>query len=457
MASFISGHSDEHLPEDTPESQIPPRDTAVGPALFPRLSAPEYRARVWRYAYILMRLILFALVLVIVWGLGISMGTLLAPLLGSFILGYLLDPIVKNLEARGLSRRASTLTCLGSVLVLIAIVLLFLLPSIISQFSERIGNIPELIGKIQNTWIPWITTQIQTRLPASMQETVQGYLHQAANALPQLAQRVGGWGLGAVSGTGRFVFALFNIVLVPLFTYYFLMRFGSLKTTLLEWIPLKRREYYVAILSRMDGAIGRWFRGQLLVAAIVGSLYGIGLAVVFALFGIDFQFGIAIGVASGITNIIPYFGMILAIIMSLFVVLLDWPGWVGILFITGVFVVNSLLESYVISPKILGDSVDLNPIAVIILLLVGGQLGGIWGILLVIPIAGAIKVIIPDLRTIYHETTAYQGGGVRLSEKPPPSRGDSTQKNGPDDAPPTSPDASFDPLMTHENRNPHAG
>src|SRR5690554_6728522 len=137
-----------------------------------------------------MRLIFFGLLVAFVWWLGISIGTLLAPLLGSFILGYLLDPLVHRLEVHGLSRRAATLACLGSVLVLIAIVLLFLLPSIISQFSDWIGNIPELIGEIQNTWIPWITTQIETRLPASMQDTVQGYIQSAANALPSLAQRV---------------------------------------------------------------------------------------------------------------------------------------------------------------------------------------------------------------------------------------------------------------------------
>jgi len=418
MASFLGEQSQEPPGQDTSRSTPSPRDAAIGPALFPRLSAQQYRARVGRYVYILMRLIFLGLLVALIWWLGISLGALLAPLLGSFILGYLLDPLVQKLQAHGLSRRVSTLACLGSVVILIAIVLLFLLPSIISQFSAWISNIPELIGEIQNTWIPWITTQIQTRLPAGMQETVQGYLQRAAEALPGLAQRFGRWGFGAVSGTGRFLFTLFNIVLIPLFTYYFLMQFASLKSTLIEWIPLKRRPYYLAILARMDAAVGQWFRGQLLVAGIVGALYAIGLAVVFAIFGIEFQLGIAIGVASGITNIIPYLGMILAIVMTVLVVLLEWPGWVGILFIVGVFLLNHVLEAYIVGPKVLGDSVDMNPIAVIILLLAGGEIGGLWGILLVIPIAGAIKVIIPDLRAIYHETTVYQGGEVSMSIAP---------------------------------------
>lgn len=419
MASFFREQSKASTREDIAPSNRSPREAAIGPALFPRLSAQQYRARVGRYTYILMRLIFLGLLVAFVWWLGVSLGALLAPLLGSFILGYLLDPLVHKLELHGLSRRTSTLACLSSVVILIAIVLLFLLPSIISQFSAWISNIPELIDQIQNAWIPWITTQIQTRLPASMQETVQGYLLRAADALPGVAQRFGRWGFGAVSGTGRFLFALFNIVLIPLFTYYFLMQYSSLKSALVEWIPLKRRAYYLAVLARMDAAVGQWFRGQLLVAGIVGALYAIGLAVVFALFGIEFQLGIAIGVASGITNIIPYLGMILAIAMTVLVVLLEWPGWVGILFIVGVFLLNHVLEAYIVGPKVLGDSVDMNPIAVIILLLVGGEIGGLWGILLVIPIAGAIKVIIPDLRAIYHESTAFQGGDVSAGGAPP--------------------------------------
>jgi predicted PurR-regulated permease PerM len=164
----------------------------------------------------------------------------------------------------------------------------------------------------------------------------------------------------------------------------------------------------------MDTAVGHWFRGQLLVAAIVGALYAVGLAVVFGIFGIDFKLGIAIGIAAGMTNVIPYFGMILAIVLTTLVVLLNFPGWVGVLFVVGVFLVNHILEAYVVAPRVLGSSVDLNPIAVIILLLAGGELAGIWGILLIIPIAGAIKVIIPDLRAIYHETASYRGGDVAV-------------------------------------------
>lgn len=442
MASFIGGHSDEH-PD---EAQERPRDRAVGPALFPRLNAAQYRARLARYLYLFMRLIFLALIVAATWWLGISLGTLLTPLLGGITLGYLLNPLVTRIEQRGLSRRIATLACLSSVLILIAIVLLFLLPSLINKFSDWIGRIPEFVDEVQNNWIPWITTQLETHLPASMQSSVQDALHRATNALPRLAQKAGTWGFEAVSSTGKFIFALFNIILIPLFTYYFLMRYGSFKRTIVDWIPQKRRQYYIAILSRMDSAVGHWFRGQLLVAAMVGGLYTVGLGVVFALFGIDYQLGIAIGIASGITNIIPYFGMILAIILTLLAVLLMWPGWVGVLFIVGVFLFNHIMEAYLVGPKILGDSVDLNPITVIILLLAGGELAGIWGVLLAVPLAGAIRVIIPDLRAIYHASTAYQGGAVHQRSA---DAGENTahktrpepQKNGPNHDKPASPES----------------
>ncbi len=394
----------------------PPEDSAnagsPGPVLFPRLGPEQYKARLLRYLYILMRLIFVGMFVAAVWWISGAMGTVLVPLLASFILAYLLNPLIDRFQAHGIGRRTAIAICLAITVVLIGLVALFVIPPVIKQVGELVARLPKLVHTVQYEWVPWIEQRFRTQLPESVRQAVGRYGSQAASALPNLTQRAVKWAVGAVSTTGHALFMVFNLVLIPVFTYYFLQRFGRLKVAVANWLPVRRREFTLSILRRMDEAVGEWFRGQVEVAIIVGILYAVGLSIAFGLAGIDIKLGIAIGIVSGMLNIIPYFGMIVAIALTLLVVLLGWPGWAGVLGVVIVFIVNHILEAYVVAPKVIGDKVDINPVAVIILLLIGGEFAGIWGILLIVPIAGAIKVIIPDLLAIYQETAFYHGGVV---------------------------------------------
>lgn len=384
-------------------------DSRPEPALFPRLSAEQYKARLLRYTYILMRVVFAALIVYAVLWLSEALGSLLLPLLVSGVLAYLIHPFIDRLEARGLSRRLSIIICLGAAVVILGIVAVFLLPPLVQQISEVLGDIPQLFETIQNEWIPWLERRLGTQLPASVGEALRTSGERVATSLPEVAQQAGSWTMGALFKTGQVLFATFNLLLIPLFAYYFLRKFDKTSTALADWLPVRRREYTLRLLSRMDTAVGRWFRGQVQVAALMGVLYGVGLTIAFAIADIDPKLGIAIGIIVAVLNIIPYFGMIVASLITTLVVLLNWPGWGGVLAVVIVFFINQFLEGYVVGPKILGDSVDLNPIAVIILLLVGAELAGIWGMLIIVPIAGAIRIIWPDLMAIYRETAFYRG------------------------------------------------
>jgi predicted PurR-regulated permease PerM len=386
------------------------------PGIFPRLSPQEYKARVLRYVYILMRLFFVVLLVIAIWWLSKELGALLFPLMASLVLAYLLNPLIDRLERRGLSRRLGIVVCLSVAVVVIGLAALFLVPPLVQQVGAIIGDIPKLIETIRTEWVPWIEERLRTEFPEAVRTSLEESGQRAAQSLPQMAQRAGSWTLGALSRTGQLLYTLFNVLLVPLFAYYFLRKFGGLKRTLSRWLPVRRRDYTLDLLGRMDVAVGHWFRGQVQVAAIIGVLYSVGLAIAFALAGIDPKLGVAIGIIAGILNIIPYFGMIVASLLTTIVVLLNWPGFGGVLGVVVVFLINQFLEGYVIGPKILGDSVGLNPIAVIILLLIGGELAGIWGMLIIVPIAGAIRIIWPDLMAIYRETAFYQGGVMHAEE-----------------------------------------
>jgi predicted PurR-regulated permease PerM len=387
---------------------------APGPVLFPRLSAEDYRAGVYRYLYIFMRLIFVAVVALALWWIGSSLGALFVPLLASLVLAYLLDPSIKMLERRGFGRRVAIVLCLLGVVALLAVAILFLVPPLVAQIGALISQIPELVDRAINEWIPWLEARLRAELPESGRQMLRDNIQDVSAELPAMLERVGRWTVGAVSSTGYVLLTFATLVLVPLFTFYFLQHMHPLKVEVIRWIPQPRREYTLDVLRRMDVAVGHWFRGQIQVAAVIGLLFSVGLSITFAWGGIDPRLGLAIGIVSGVLNVVPYVGSIVAIVLTTLVVLLQWPGIAVVLGIVAVFVIINLLESYVVVPRIIGFKVGLSPIAVIILLLVGGELAGIWGILLIMPVAGAIKVIWPDLRAIYQETALYHGG-VRAS------------------------------------------
>ncbi|MEC9400605.1 MAG: AI-2E family transporter, partial [Myxococcota bacterium] len=119
--------------------------------------------------------------------------------------------------------------------------------------------------------------------------------------------------------------------------------------------------------------------------------------------------GFALGAISGLLNVIPYVGFAVGFVLSVLVVLIEWTGWGSLIGVLIVFSVVQGLEGYVITPKVVGEKVGLSPVAVIIVLLLGGELAGLLGVLLAIPVAGAFKVLLPDIIGMYRQSAYFTG------------------------------------------------
>ena len=146
----------------------------------------------------------------------------------------------------------------------------------------------------------------------------------------------------------------------------------------------------------------------LYVAAILAALYAVGLAITFGLTGIGMTTGIAIGLLAGFLNIIPYFGFVIGFGLSILVSIIDWePAAIAGVLVT--FAVVQGLEGYVITPRVVGEKVGLSPVVVIIALLVGGELLGLLGVLLALPLAGIGRVLLPDVLEAYQKSTFFTG------------------------------------------------
>ncbi|TDP77587.1 AI-2E family transporter [Bradymonas sediminis] len=385
---------------------------ALHPALQrePRLLTPSAQwSHYSRYVYLLSKLLFFGIILGIGVWLTQSLAAVLFPIFVSLLIAYLLDPGIDWLEGRRVNRTVGILLYIFLGVLAMAGMVLFLYPTIARLVMSLVHKAPGLFEMLQKEQIPWFERTFRVSIPPTFREAITEYSAQLEQALPGVIQKVGAWLSGILTQTGAIMSSLLNLVMIPVFSFYFLRDFDVMKRHSTVLLPAYRRDFLMNRLRKMDAVVGEWFRGQLQVAAILGVLYSIGLTAVFASVGIEWSSGVAVGVVVGILSIIPYFGVFIGVIMAALIVLIEWSGIGAVIAVGAVFMVVQLLEGYIITPKVVGEKVGLSPVVVIIVLLLGGELGGLMGILLSIPVAGALKVLLPDLIEYYQSTPFYTG------------------------------------------------
>ncbi|MGM0555726.1 MAG: AI-2E family transporter [Myxococcota bacterium] len=412
--------------------------------LGPYMEPHEQWSRYTRYFYLLCKLVFFsALIYGGYWLLG-TLSSVVFPLFISLLIAYLLDPVVDRMEERSIPRSLGIVICLFAGLLLAFFVSLFLYPTLARQIGNVAERVPQLIELVQTRTIPWVEETFDYAVPPTLIGAVAEYSNELKNAAPSVLRKIGQWASGLMTQTGAILVSLLNAIMIPIFTFYFLRDFDKITAAVGDLLPEYRRSFLLERIELMDTVVGQWFRGQLQVAGILAVLYSIGLSIVFAFAGIDVKSAIAIGLVTGLLNIIPYFGVAIGVVVSIFVVVLEWVGFLPVLGVGIVFVVVQTLEGYYITPKIVGEKVGLSPVTVIIMLLLGGELFGLLGILLAIPIAGAIKVILPDLLDYYRSTSLFSGRNINpapnrvmvVPNDDDQSEGDQSEDEPRDEAPP---------------------
>lgn len=374
-----------------------------------QLLRPRQWRRYTRYPFLLAKLLFFTAFGVVVYWFVDLVGDVLFPIVLSLVIAYLLDPLIDWFEERGVSRTIGILVVLLCAGVGITLFVLVFYPMIVAQV-DRVGEqAPKLVDLVENRLIPWIEATFDYELPATISEGLDEYGQSLGENVPTIANQVGAWLGNIATGTGAFVVGLINIVMIPVFSFFFLRDFDRMRLKTIEFIPERHREPVLARLDKMDRIVGGWVRGQLQVAAILAVLYAIGLSVAFQLAGVEITSGVAIGILAGLGNAIPYVGTAIGIVMSVLIVLINWSGLGPLIAVGLVFTVVQTLEGYLITPQIVGENVGLTPVTVIIVLLIGGEIYGLLGFIFAVPIFGALTVLLPDLVAYYKSTPFFTG------------------------------------------------
>ena len=411
---------------------------------------PFQQRTLWNAATGVSIMILGALMVGLVWLIGKVFGVLqpvLIPLIVAGIVAYVLDPVVRLLQKRGLSRLWSVVTVFAAILAFVALLVIALIPAVDQgrgllkktfskptteqqaivesktideeassdqEQNERLaGTLAAELVKMrqrhQDNPIGWMLTEVDDQGNPVTENSGE------PNAMKSLTNSRAGRMLfeykGVIIKTGRewisagstkilgFLGLVLGMIMVPVYLFFFLKDSSSIREHWHDYVPLKNSQFkteLVETLQEINGYLVSFFRGQVLVAAIDGFLVGTALT----LFGLPY--GFLIGIFMAILGVVPYIGSILCLIPACIIGYLHAQGsspfgmspaaYVGC--VVAIFVVVQQINSLVTAPKIVGDSVGLHPLTVIFSMLFWSLLlGGFVGALLAVPLTAAVKVL----------------------------------------------------------------
>ena len=204
---------------------------------------------------------------------------------------------------------------------------------------------------------------------------------------------------------GRALVSAFSLVVVtPVVAFYLIYDWHRIIRTVDSWVPLQQRDTVRGLAREIDAAISGFVRGQTAVCLILGSFYAVALTLT------GLNFGLLIGLISGLITFVPYVGSMTGLVLSLGVAVAQfWPAYGSILLVLGIFLVGQFIEGNVLSPKLVGESVGLHPVWLIFALLAFGYLFGFVGLLVAVPLAATIGVLCRFVLRRYLQSSFYTG------------------------------------------------
>lgn len=329
------------------------------------------------------KLIALMLLLCLLAAVGYALQHTISCFLLSWIIAYLLEPVLARAEGRGI-KRSQALTLLYSLLGLLTIFFFtFLVPKLTISWNGFVRDLPQYIQTVKQLVVEW-KTELPGRLPGRYgTEEIQWILDSVSSNIDTGIEKAA----AAIYGfAGRIFFNLFNLILSPILVFFMLYYKHTVIDTVISWIPKDNREMVLHVGNEVNSSIGGYLRGQVFVSIIVALFSTLALA----LFSIPHP--IFCGLFAGAASILPFIGVIIATLPALFFAWFEFQSFDALLKILLSFAAIYFLEGYVIKPLVFKKSMNLNPLVTIIMVMALGELLGFWGILLALPIAAAIKI-----------------------------------------------------------------
>ena len=339
-----------------------------------------------------------ALIVLALW----LLGPVLTPFVVAAVLAYALTPLVNKLDRMGKGRLPRVVAViLVELLFIIATLCLLLLivPIVIKEIPLIREQVPLLADRFTNGLTPWlaqygiyVSLDIDSLKTLALKYLNANYEDMAGSLLSSL--RLGGSVALAIIG---------NAVLIPVALFYLLMDWDKFVARMLELVPPLMRSAVDSFTDEADSVLGQYLRGQMLVMLVMAAFYAVGLA----LFGLDLA--LPIGIFTGLAMFIPYLGFGIGLILALLAGLLQFASLKAVVMVAVVYGIGQVVESFYLTPRLVGERIGLHPLAVIFALLAFGQVFGFVGVLIALPASAVLLVAMRRIRLRYMTSRLYKG------------------------------------------------
>lgn len=309
-----------------------------------------------------------------------SLAWLIGLILISIIIVYILYPILLWIKERfKLKHGIATVLVFIIFLLFCAFVMSLVIPVIIYETSELIDAFPHYADRLQ-VYLSWLSQQT---INLDIEGEVRGFLVNLTDNLQQAVEYIAEASMSLIGGAIDFILVLFLV-------FYLLYDFKAVREQLVELVPLAKRPLAEEILLIIDTNAGTFIRGSLIRCTIVGIVTGVALALV------GMPYALLLGILAGIFNFILYIGPYIAAVPA--VLLSISPLTPSPLIVIVLYILIQVLDGMFLAPLVLGRIVKLKPFTVIVVILAGGQLAGLLGMVLAVPVAGIVKGIVEVIK-----------------------------------------------------------
>lgn len=330
------------------------------------------------------------------------LNPILTPFLAAAVIAYMLDPLVDRLSETGfrgwkINRTLATLLVMTGVILALTGLLLVIIPLLQQQSMLIVQRLPALIDHFHQQAEPWLLQRFGIHLNinhADMQKLVTEHWQTASNFLGNVLLSAGQKGLSLIG-------MIANILLLPVVLFYFLRDWDEMVADIGELIPRDWISQVRTLCKDIDSVVAEFLRGQLSVMLSLWVFYSIGLWLV----GLDMA--LSVGMIAGLLSFVPYLGFSLSFILAIMLAFLQFSSFTEVIPVLLVFGVGQFVESFLLTPILVGDRIGLHPVLVILALLAGGQLFGFTGVLLALPVSAAIAVGLRYTKKSYLHSDTY--------------------------------------------------
>jgi predicted PurR-regulated permease PerM len=354
---------------------------------------------------------LFLLAILLLW----IFRSILLPFIVGLALAYLLNPVVNWLQRIHINRAWGAMLMLTLVIALIIGLFVALVPLVLRQGLELAGLLPGYIRDLQGLlreWAPQFTEWIGPERAAQLEGSLTDLIGRGIELAGTITAGLAASGLTVLN-------TIAVLFITPVVAFYLLMDWEGMMKKADDLLPRRYQAEIRGVLAQIDRAMAGVIRGQGGVILVLCVYYCTALT----LSGLNF--GLAIGLIGGLLSFVPYVGFLTGFALSMTVALVQfWPDqWVSILIVLVIYGIGQFLEANILYPKLVGQSININPVWLMFALFAFALLFGFVGLLLAVPLSAISGVLTRYALQKYQASSLYlgtDGDGIVLAAPPPP-------------------------------------